>query len=93
MNDLTLFSTIYSCDAVAVVTTAVQTDEIKQWISLGFTIIASIATLILSICKWVKMAKKDGKIDKKEIEDLQHIIEDGVDKITDVGEKEEKDNG
>ena len=76
MNDLSLFGTIYSCDAVAVVTTAVQTDEVKQWISMVITILAGVVSLALSIWKWWKMAKKDGKIDEKEIEELQNILDD-----------------
>ena len=75
MNDLTTFSAIWGCDAVAIIGTAVQTDEVKQWVSMIFTIVASIVSLVLSIIKWWKSAKKDGKIDEKEIEELQDILE------------------
>lgn len=75
MNDTTLFSTIWGADAVAIVGTAVQMDEVKQWISLAITIIAGIVSIALSIWKWWKSAKKDGKIDEKEIEDLQQILD------------------
>lgn len=75
MNDTTLFSTIWGADAVAVVGTAVQMDEVKQWISMAITIVAGIVSIALSIWKWWKSAKKDGKIDEKEIEDLQQILD------------------
>ena len=75
MNDTTLFSTIWGADAIAVVGTAVQMDEVKQWISMAITIIAGIVSIALSIWKWWKSAKKDGKIDEKEIEDLQQILD------------------
>lgn len=85
MNDLTTFSAIWGCDAVAIIGTAVQTDEVKQWISMIFTIVASIVSLVLSIMKWWKSAKKDGKIDEKEIEELQNILENKK------GKEEKKD--
>lgn len=75
MNDTTLFSTIWGADAIAVVGTAVQMDEVKQWISMAITIVAGIVSIALSIWKWWKSAKKDGKIDEKEIEDLQQILD------------------
>lgn len=75
MNDTTLFSTIWGADAIAVVGTAVQMDEVKQWVSMTITIVAGIVSIALSIWKWWKSAKKDGKIDEKEIEDLQQILD------------------
>lgn len=75
MNDTTLFSTIWGADAIAVVGTAVQMDEVKQWVSMAITIVAGIVSIALSIWKWWKSAKKDGKIDEKEIEDLQQILD------------------
>lgn len=85
MNDTTLFSTIWGADAIAVVGTAVQMDEVKQWISMAITIIAGIVSIALSIWKWWKSAKKDGKIDEKEIEELQDILENKK------GKEEDKD--
>ena len=85
MNDFTTFSAIWGCDAVAVIGTAVQTDEVKQWVSMIFTIIAGLISVALSIWKWWKSAKKDGKIDEKEIEELQDILENKK------GKEEDKD--
>ena len=89
MKEEALFGTIYSCDAVAVVGTATQTNEIMRWVSLALTIVATIISIGLSVWKWWKMAKKDGKITEDEIEDLQHIFEDHKDKIK--GKEEKKD--
>ena len=69
----------YIGDAVAVVFTAMQTDAVFQYISLGLTILAtlcSIAISMLQLWKWWKNAKKDGKITEEEINDGQKIIED-----------------
>ena len=93
MNDMTLFSTVYASDTVAVITTAAQTDTVKQWISMAITILAgifSIALTIIKIIKWWKDAKKDGKIDDDEIDDLEHILEDGQKDLTDKANKEDK---
>lgn len=69
----------YLGDAVAVVFTAIQTDAVFQYISLGLTILATLCSIIISLLqlmKWWKNAKKDGKITEEEINDGQKIIED-----------------
>ena len=65
------------CTAVAGTSTALQPNEVWQYIQMGITIIAGIISIILGLRAWWKDAKKDGKIDKEEIEDGIDIIIDG----------------
>ena len=44
-------------------------------------LITTITCLIIPIIKWYKNARKDGKIDVEELDDLSHIIEDGKNEI------------
>jgi len=76
----------YLGDAVAIVFTAIQTDAVFQYISLGLTIFATICSIsisLLQLVKWWKNAKKDGKITEEEINDGQKIIEDIKNNIED----------
>ena len=69
----------YISDLVAVVCTAIQTNEVFQYISLGLTILATLCSIIISILqlwKWWKKAKADGKITEEEINDGLKIIDD-----------------
>lgn len=74
-------SVVIGADATAVVFTAIQPNEILQWVSLVLTIIATIISIVLSVWRWWKSAKKDGKIDEKELEDLQDIFDDSSKKL------------
>ena len=66
------------CTAVAGTSTALQPNEVWQYIQMGITIIAGIISIILGLRAWWKDAKKDGKIDKEEIEDGIDIIMGGA---------------
>ena len=76
------------CTAVAGTSTALQPNEVWQYIQMGITIIAGIISIILGLRAWWKDAKKDGKIDKEEIEDGIDIIMGGAKDI-----KEHLDSG
>lgn len=71
--------------------TAMQTSEVLQIISIVITIIGGLITIALGIRAWWKDAKKDGKIDKEEVDELLDIVGDGVEKIKDATRKGEKD--
>lgn len=60
----------YLCESVAVVTTALQTQQIFQIISLILTIIATSISIALSIYNWYKKSKSDGKITIDEVNEL-----------------------
>lgn len=44
-------------------------------------LITTITCLIIPIIKWYKNARKDGKIDVEELDDLSHILQDGKNEI------------
>ena len=78
--------------ALSAVGTGLQTNDVLQTISLIITIIGGLITfIIVPLLTWWKNAKKDGKIDKDEIEDAIDIVVDGSEKIK--GEVEEKKEG
>lgn len=58
------------CVGVSAVATALQTQEIFNYISLGLTIASTIVCIIYRFWKWYKEAKKDGKIEPDEIKAL-----------------------
>ena len=76
------------CTAAAATSTALQPNEVWQYIQMGITIIAGLISIILGLRAWWKDAKKDGKIDKEEIEDGINIIMGGANDI-----KEHLDSG
>lgn len=86
----------YSSGGVGVLISAVQTNE---WLGVILAILSIIEVLITTaymIYKWYKNAKSDNsdggkKITKKEIEDAIDIVKEGIDDITDIVEKENKD--
>lgn len=88
MNKELIGSTI--CTAVAGTSTAVQPNEVFQYIQMGLTIVATLITIILGLRAWWKDAKKDGKIDKEEVDEAVKIVEDGVKTLIDSNKKEEK---
>lgn len=76
------------CTAVAGTSTALQPNEVWQYIQMAITIVAGLISIILGLRAWWKDAKKDGKIDKEEIEDGITIIMGGAKNI-----KEHLDSG
>ena len=75
---------------MSVTGTAMQTNEVLQTISLLLTILGTLITIAMALINWWKNAKKDGKIDSDEIQDVVDIIKDGVDSIKDKQDKEDK---
>lgn len=62
--------------------TALQTNEVLQTISLIITILGGLLTfIIMPLINWYKTAKKDGKIDSKEIKEGIEIVNTGIEKI------------
>lgn len=59
-----------ACVGAEVVFTAMQTQEILSWISLGLTIASTIVCIVYRVWKWYEEAKKDGKITSDEVKDL-----------------------
>lgn len=55
---------------------AIQTNEVLQIISFVLSSITSVIIIFLRLWSWWKEAKKDGKIEKEEIDEAIGIIED-----------------
>ena len=70
--------------------TAIQTNEIMQYIQLGLTILATLVSLAYSIYKWVKKAKQDGKITSEEVGELHDIVKGGIEDVNDAIKKDEE---
>lgn len=70
---------------LGVIGTSTQTNETLETISLIITIIGAILSFIVCpLLSWYNKAKKDGKIDSEEIEELTKDISKGVNEIGDV---------
>ena len=69
------------------VLTALQANEIFEYINLGLSILISILILVLNIIGWFKKAAKDGEIDESEIDELEEILKNGQDNLKDKGDK------
>lgn len=67
--------------------TAIQSDQIFQYISLALTILSTLIAISYTIWKWWRKAKEDGKIDEEEVKDLVDQIDDVVKKGEDKDEK------
>ena len=78
------------CTAVAGTSTAIQPNQVLQYVQLAITIIAGLISIILGLRAWWKDAKKDGKIDKDEVEDAINIVMGGAKEIQDQVGKEKK---
>ena len=76
MNRMKKDSWIFALDGLGGILTAVQTQEAFQIISLIFTIIATMVSIVFTIWKWWKSAKADGKITPEEVNDLIIKIDD-----------------
>lgn len=63
-----------------------QTNQLFQLISLIASIIASGVIIALNVWKWWIVAKKDGKIDEHEVDQLINIVQNKKD-----GENNEQD--
>ena len=59
---------------MSVVGTATQTSEVLQIVSLIISIIGGLITISMPFVAWFIRARKDGKIDKEELEELNDLI-------------------
>lgn len=73
----------FSGSVVGSIFTAVQTNEIFQYISLILTILSTLVAIAFTIYKWYKKAKEDGKITEEEVEELKDDIKEELDKKED----------
>ena len=66
--------------AFGTILTALQTDQVFQYISLGLTILSTLVAIAYTIWKWWKKAKSDGEVTPDEVnelvDDVKNIIDD-----------------
>ena len=67
--------------SVSATGTALQTNEVLSTISIVITIIGGLITIVMALVNWYNNAKKDGKIDKDEINEAANIIKHGAEDI------------
>ena len=77
----------YFTNGIAIVFSALQTDEVLSYISWGLTLLATMLTIAFTIWKWYKKATADGKITPEEIEEGIEIVKDSKEKIDELGDK------
>lgn len=91
MNDLKTFLSATLGATLGAVGTATQTNETLETISLIVTIIGAIISFIVCpLLSWFNRAKKDGKIDSDEIEELTKDITNGLNEIGDALDEHKK---
>lgn len=73
--------------AFGTILTAIQTNEVFQYISLALTILSTLVAIAFTIYKWWKKANEDGKITPEEIDELGKDIKDSLEKGENKDEK------
>lgn len=89
MNDKIL----YGLNALEYASVITQANELFQLIQLILTIATTLFILIIKIISWYNKAKKDGKIDNNELDELSSILEEGKEKIKDDTQKGRTNKG
>ena len=90
MNEKNLFGIIGT--SLGVIGTSMQTEDVLRIISLIITIVGGLITwIVIPILNWYNKAKEDGKIDKKEVEELTDILEDGSKKVEEQVQSQRKE--
>ena len=91
MSDFKTFISATLGATLGAVGTATQTNETLETISLIVTIIGAVISFIVCpLLSWFNHAKKDGKIDSEEIEELTKDITKGVNEIGEVLDEHKK---
>ena len=101
MDDIGKNIVSWGGNALALIASAVQENEIVQWIMFALGIVGSVLSILVSILrivsKW-KSVSSDGKVTAEEWDDLAKTVETEAANIAnavkkeDNVEKEEKDN-
>ena len=71
-------------NAIGIAGSVLAIEGYLQIIILFLAILASLVSLSINIAKWWKKAKKDGKIDVEEMDELQSIIEKEGDELNEL---------
>ena len=85
----------YTAEALNVfqyLASTLQENPILKWVQLGLSILTSVILIGYRLWKWYREAKKDGKIDDKEIDEGLDILSDGLEDIKNsLDDKDGKD--
>ena len=73
--------TTETLNAFQYLATTLQENPILKWVQLGLSILTSVILIGYRLWKWWREAKKDGKIDDKEIDEGLDILSDGLEDI------------
>ena len=94
MDDMGKNIVSWGGNALAILASIVQENEIVQWIMFGLGIVGSILSILVSILrivsKW-KSVSSDGKITAEEWDDLAKTVEDEASNIAGAMKKEENE--
>ena len=92
MDDIGKNIVSWSGNALALIASAVQENEIVQWIMFGLGIVGSILSILVSIMrivsKW-KSVSSDGKVTAEEWDDLAKTVENEAGNIANALKKED----
>lgn len=80
-------------DGIGLIGSVLIVEGYLQIISLSLAILASLVSLGINISKWWKKAKKDGKIDTEEVEELQQIIKEGGEELDEISRNSKSNQG
>ena len=84
--------TTEALNAFQYLATALQENPVLKWVQLGLSILTSVILIGYRLWKWYREAKKDGKIDDKEIDEGFEILSDGLEDINNsLDDKDGKD--
>ena len=85
----------YTAEALNVfqyLASTLQENPVLKWVQLGLSILTSVILIGYRLWKWYREAKKDGKIDDKEIDEGLDILSDGLEDIKNsLDDKDGKD--
>ena len=68
-------------NVVGYVLASVQSNEIFQIIEFALSITASLVIIGFKIYQWARKAMEDGKIDEKELEELDKIVDEATEDL------------
>ena len=77
----------WGCSGVSAILTVTQANDLFQLIQIILTCVAVLVSLSYTIWKWYKNAKKDGKIEQHEVDELF----DDINKVIQYKEDDEND--
>lgn len=89
MNKELITGAVGTC--VSAIGTVTQTNDILQTVSIVITIIgAVISMIIVPVLSWYLKAKSDGKITTDEAKEGLDTLKEGVNKVKEIKDTEEK---